>query len=38
MRHAERVDWFNHRRLLGPSRDIPRAESEAPRYAQAKVA
>ncbi len=26
------VDWFNHRRLLGPIGDIPPAESEALRY------
>ena len=32
------VDWFNHRRLLGPIGDIPPAEFEAQYYAQAKVA
>jgi putative transposase len=32
------VDWFNHRRLLGPIGDIPPAEFEALYYAQAKVA
>ena len=34
----EWVDWFNHRRLLGPIGDIPPAEFEAQYYAQAKVA
>ena len=32
------VDWFNHRRLLGPIGDIPPAECEAQYYAQAAVA
>ncbi len=32
------VDWFNHRRLLGPIGDIPSAEFEAQYYAQAAVA
>ncbi len=29
----ERVDWFNHRRLLEPSGNIPLAEAEARYYA-----
>jgi transposase InsO family protein len=32
------VDWFNHRRLLGPIGDIPPAEYEARYYEQAAVA
>lgn len=32
------VDWFNHRRLLGPIGDVPPAEFEAMYYAQAAVA
>ncbi len=28
------VDWFNHRRLLGPIGDIPPAETEAAYYRQ----
>jgi transposase InsO family protein len=27
------VDWFNHRRLLGPIGNIPPAEAEASYYA-----
>lgn len=30
----ERVDWFNHRRLLEPIGNIPPAEAEARHYAQ----
>ena len=30
----EWVDWFNHRRLLGPIRNIPPAEAEERYYAQ----
>jgi putative transposase len=30
------VDWFNHRRLLGPIGDIPPAEAEAIYYQQAR--
>ena len=30
----ERVDWFNHRRLLEPIGNIPPAEAEARYYAQ----
>jgi transposase InsO family protein len=29
----EWVDWFNHRRLLGPIGNIPPAEAEADCYA-----
>jgi len=32
------VDWFNHRRLLGPIGDMPPAEYEARYYDQASVA
>ena len=32
------VDWFNMRRLLGPTGDIPPAEFEAQYYQQAAVA
>ena len=32
------VDWFNHRRLLGPIGDVPPAEFEAQYYVQARVA
>ncbi len=32
------VDWFNHRRLLGPIGDMPPAEYEARYYDQAAVA
>lgn len=32
------VDWFNHRRLLGPIGHVPPAEYEAHYYAQAAVA
>lgn len=28
------VDWFNHRRLLGPIGDVPPAEAEAVYYQQ----
>ena len=31
------VDWFNHRRLLGPIRNIPPAEAEENFYAQRNV-
>ena len=34
----EWVDWFNMRRLLGPTGDVPPAEFEAQYYEQAKVA
>ena len=30
----EWVDWFNHRRLLGPIGNIPPAEAEERYYAQ----
>lgn len=30
----ERVDWFNHRRLLEPIGNIPPAEAEARYYAR----
>ncbi|WP_091972084.1 IS3 family transposase [Methylobacterium gossipiicola] len=33
----EWVDWFNHRRLLEPTGNIPPAEAEARYYAQAEV-
>jgi len=33
----EWVDWFNHRRLLGPIGHIPPAEAEARYYAQAEI-
>lgn len=32
------VDWFNHRRLLGPLGVVPPAEYEARYYEQAAVA
>jgi len=32
------VDWFNHRRLLGPIGFVPPAEHEANYYQQASVA
>jgi putative transposase len=32
------VDWFNHRRLLGPIGFVPPAEYEATYYQQAAVA
>ena len=32
VRHAEWVDWFNHRRLLEPIGNIPPAELEATYY------
>jgi len=32
------VDWFNHRRLLGPIGHVPPAEYEANYYQQADVA
>ena len=31
------VDWFNHRRLLGPIGNIPPAEAEENYYAQHDV-
>jgi transposase InsO family protein len=31
------VDWFNHRRLLGPIGNIPPAEAEENFYAQRDV-
>jgi len=34
----ERVDWFNHRRLLEPIGYVPPAEYEARYYQQAAVA
>ena len=34
----EWVDWFNHRRLLGPLGHVPPAEYEARYYQQAAVA
>jgi putative transposase len=33
----EWVDWFNNRRLLGPSGHIPPAEAEAAYYAQLEL-
>lgn len=33
----EWMDWFNHRRLLGPIGGIPPAEVEARYYAQAEA-
>lgn len=33
----EWVDWFNHRRLLGPIGNVPPAEAEARYYAEAEV-
>ena len=33
----EWVDWFNHRRLLGPIGHVPPAEAEAAHYAQVDV-
>ena len=34
----ERVDWFNHRRLLEPIGNIPPAEAETRYYAQTEDA
>ena len=34
---VERVDWFNHRRLLEPIGNVSPAKAEARYYAQAKV-
>ena len=33
-RTLERIDWFNHRRLLEPIGNTPPAEAEARYYAQ----